>query len=254
MKDKQISVVHLFYMIIIALILMSFLLVIAFGGSKNANAMMGTASTVSSLILSVIAIVMTIVDLAGQRNTVSDLKETADKLETNLITVNEGIKDINSLKEAMLSTMSQTQESNRLIMQGISDLKEKYINDGDEPTENTDSKNIVADLDYLSEITKKASLNSYLNHSVGSGKTYTMMKYFEGLQDNQSDYEKNLTISIKNFLINNFEIGKKYKFDDFFVIFDHYDISRARLKKELEKLNNQGFILRDNNYYIIKAN
>jgi acyl-CoA synthetase (AMP-forming)/AMP-acid ligase II len=76
---------HLVYIIIIAMIVLSFFLVIAFGGSESASTTMGTASTVSSLILSVIAIVLSLIDVAGQRQSVVDLKETAEKLaETNV--------------------------------------------------------------------------------------------------------------------------------------------------------------------------
>lgn len=81
---KKIGVSHLVYIIIIFVIVLSFFLVIAFGGTKNASTMMGTASTVSSLILSVIAIVLSLLDVAGQRDSMVDLKETAEKLsETN---------------------------------------------------------------------------------------------------------------------------------------------------------------------------
>lgn len=63
---------HLVYIIIISIIVLSFFLVIAFGGTDNASTTMGTASTVSSLILSVIAIVLSLVDVAGQRQSMID--------------------------------------------------------------------------------------------------------------------------------------------------------------------------------------
>lgn len=75
-----VRVSHLVYLIIIAVIILSFFLVIAFGGLENASTMLGTASTVSSLILSVIAILMSLVDVAGQRQQIVDLKETSEQL------------------------------------------------------------------------------------------------------------------------------------------------------------------------------
>jgi uncharacterized integral membrane protein len=85
---------HLVYIIIIAIIVLSFFLVIAFGNTPNASVAMGTASTVSSLILSVIAIVLSLIDVAGQRQSIVDLKETAEKLTTSNVTSQELNKDL----------------------------------------------------------------------------------------------------------------------------------------------------------------
>ncbi|WP_349730439.1 hypothetical protein [Peribacillus frigoritolerans] len=117
MNKGYIRTGHLVYMIIIAIIVLSFFLVIAFGGLKNASTMLGTASTVSSLILSVIAILMSLVDVAGQRQQIVDLKETSEqlalsnesshKLIENLITK---IDEISLLKDSLLEQIKTNEE------------------------------------------------------------------------------------------------------------------------------------------------
>lgn len=83
-QPKMINQLHLIYPLIIAAISMVSLATYYYGGGSKAGEMVSFASTLSSIILSVIAIIMTIVDVAGQRNTILDLKETAEKLsETN---------------------------------------------------------------------------------------------------------------------------------------------------------------------------
>lgn len=85
LKDKTVRVEHLVYMIIIFVITLSFFLVIAFGEMPGSNNMLAVAGTVSSIILAVIAIVMSLIDVAGQRQSIIDLKETAESLSKTTI-------------------------------------------------------------------------------------------------------------------------------------------------------------------------
>lgn len=77
---KQIGIVHLIYTIIISLMLITFIAILAFGKSTAAGNQMNVAATSISIILAVIAILMTLVDVAGQRQSMIDLKETAESL------------------------------------------------------------------------------------------------------------------------------------------------------------------------------
>ncbi|WP_415272761.1 hypothetical protein [Bacillus siamensis] len=77
---KQIGIVHLIYTIIISLMLITFIAILAFGKSTVAGNQMNVAATSISIILAVIAILMTLVDVAGQRQSMIDLKETAESL------------------------------------------------------------------------------------------------------------------------------------------------------------------------------
>lgn len=244
MKGKNVSVVHLIYLGIIAIIILAFFLVFAFGDTDNAGKLVSAASTVSSLILSVIAIIMTIVDSAGQRNTISDLKETADKLEGNLISVNDGLEEINNLKEALLSSMGQIQESYDVLGEEITELKEKYSspqNDG--KSENVDYENVVRDLD---ELNKKISITrNYENINLGP--------YNYSHKHSLDSYrEKTISKKILDLLEKNYFKNERYEINDFIFIIETLKISKSRLKQELNTLVNRGFIERKDKFYIIK--
>lgn len=123
---------HLVYIIIISIIVLSFFLVIAFGGTDNASTTMGTASTVSSLILSVIAIVLSLVDVAGQRQSMIDLKETADKLyESNesasflIQDLTTKMVDLQEIKEQMIDAVKESDEWRKDLVEKIESIKQK---------------------------------------------------------------------------------------------------------------------------------
>lgn len=134
MKKGQIGVSHLVYIIIIFVIVLSFFLVIAFGGIENASRMVGTASTVSSLILSVIAIVLSLLDVAGQRESMIDLKETADKLQESNVSSSSLIEELTvkmhelqGMKEQMIEAVSASEEWQKGLVDEIQGLKQKEI-------------------------------------------------------------------------------------------------------------------------------
>ncbi|MEK4425886.1 coiled-coil domain-containing protein [Solibacillus sp. FSL K6-1523] len=239
MKKGYISIVHLIYIIIISVILLAFILVIAFGNTETANTTMGTASTVSSLILSVIAIVMTITDVAGQRNTVSDIKESAEKLQTNLSTVNKSIEEIGQLKEDLMESMRAINVSNQSIIKEISTLKGKYEkNDGEEPK--IENQEILKDLNELSERLKTVYVNPIAKKA-----------HFLSMPDNNSDFEDRIILNrILTYLVSH--IPEKFKLSDVIWMSEELKISRSRLKSELNKLVNKKILSRDGEYYIIQ--
>lgn len=226
MKKGYVRVSHLFYIIIIAVIILAFFLVIAFGGSENASTMIGTASTVSSLILSVIAIVMTIVDVAGQRDTVSDIKETAEKLESNLNTVNEGIEEINNLKDALMESMSLIQDSNLTVLNAVVELKEKYSKTEEGTQSNLDSENVLRDLENLSEKMKTTF-------------SFTDKFNYNNLQNGMNN--KLNRIIIESVLLNNPNINKQDINEISREIFEKYGIKihRPLIEQEIKRFNNR---------------
>lgn len=124
-KDKQIGVSHFVYVCIIALLIMSFILVFAFGGSQDAGNQVNVMATGISIILAVIAIFMTLVDVAGQRQSIIDIKETAEKLaESQTIsqeTVQKSIETLNELadfrKELLKSVSDYRNGTEELILE-----------------------------------------------------------------------------------------------------------------------------------------
>jgi|GEM_PF-4477792 len=229
MKKGYIRVSHLIYIIIIAVIILAFFLVIAFGGSTNASTTMGTASTVSSLILSVIAIVMTITDLAGQKDTISDLKETAEKFESNLITVNEGIEEINNLKDDLMESMRLIQDSNLTVLNAVVELKEKYSKTEEGTQSNLDSENILRDLENLSDKMKTTFSNL----------SFTDKFYYNNLQNGMNN--KLNRIIIESVLLNNPNINKQDINEISREIFEKYGIKihRPIIEQEIKRFNNR---------------
>ncbi|MCG1014411.1 MULTISPECIES: hypothetical protein [Bacillus] len=118
---KQVSTVHLYYLIIVSTLLISFIAILAFGKNPEAGDQMNVAATVTSIILAVIAIIMTLVDVAGQRQSIIELKETAERLKESNTVAQEMIENaINSLAD-----FEKTKES--LIESAVSSFKEETI-------------------------------------------------------------------------------------------------------------------------------
>jgi uncharacterized coiled-coil DUF342 family protein len=176
------------YIIIIFVIVLAFFLVIAFGGSENAGTMMGTASTVSSLILSVIAIVLSLMDVAGQRQSMVDLKETADKLHESNESSAALIQDLTAkmvelqgMKEQMTSAVAESEEWRTELISEIKELKEKGKIENDDLDQLFEKANkryslnvekLAADMPILSKseiesLAKKTMFDEYLKKNKG---------------------------------------------------------------------------------------
>ncbi|WP_342467504.1 hypothetical protein [Bacillus sp. FSL W8-0629] len=79
MKEK-VNVLHFVYICIIALLIIVSILVYVFGGNEDAGNQVNVMATGISIVLGVIAIFMTLADVAGQRQSITEIKETAKKL------------------------------------------------------------------------------------------------------------------------------------------------------------------------------
>lgn len=203
-KQGYIRVSHLVYIIIIAVIVLSFFLVIAFGGTENAGTMMGTASTVSSLILSVIAIVLSLIDVAGQRQTMVDLKETADKLhesnESAAVLTQElmtKINDLQDMKEQMVEAVKESDEWRK----GLDEWRKGLVEEIRGLKQKDDIKS--EDLENLYEKANKSisvNLNDFKNE----------IKYNpnKNKKDPQAD-------SVIHYLKNKFELNETLAYEEF---------------------------------------
>ncbi|MGE6624624.1 hypothetical protein [Bacillus pumilus] len=114
MLDKKISIGHFVYTTIIALLIITFILVFAFGDNKDAGNQVNVMATGISIILAVIAILMTLVDVAGQRQSIIDIKETAEKLMKNQKASDDALEKsietlefLSSFREEMLASVSE---------------------------------------------------------------------------------------------------------------------------------------------------
>lgn len=117
---KQVSMIHLIYLIIISVIVLSFVSILAFGGSPEAGNQMNVAATAVSIILAVIAILMTLVDVAGQRQSMIDLKETAESLRKSNETAQKMIKE-------SLDTVKKFDALEKTIIESVESFREETI-------------------------------------------------------------------------------------------------------------------------------
>lgn len=167
---------HLVYMIIIAVIVLSFFLVMAFGDKQTANTTIGTASTVSSLILSVIAILMSLIDVTGQRESMVDLKENAENLhKTNenaaslVEELMERLKDLQDMKDQMLEAVADSATLRSEFVDKLEELLSK---------ENIEAKDVE-------QIMKDVSLQKYLeNMTLGIPSYKKPQRGFEYILEN----------------------------------------------------------------------
>lgn len=133
--DKKISIGHFVYTTIIALLIITFTLVFAFGGNRDAGNQVNVMATGISIILAVIAILMTLVDVAGQRQSIIDIKETADKLMENQKASDEALEKtietldfLSNFREEMLASVSEFKDMTEENLKQLLD-KEKIEKD-----------------------------------------------------------------------------------------------------------------------------
>ncbi|MGG1697704.1 hypothetical protein [Bacillus zhangzhouensis] len=133
-KDKKIGVSHFVYTCIIALLIILFIAVFSFGGNQDAGNQVNVMATGISIILAVIAILMTLVDVAGQRQSIIDIKETAEKLaESQTIsqkTIQKSIETLDELvdfREEFLKSVSDYRNGTEELIQELFEKEEKSI-------------------------------------------------------------------------------------------------------------------------------
>lgn len=196
--ERKIDVSHLIYIIIIFIIVLSFFLVISFGGSSSANSTMGTASTVSSLILSVVAIVLSLIDVAGQRQSVFDLKETAENLKKSndksikqINYLQESLVEVSELKESLMNQIKQNVEWQEDIARILEQSRKKVNENVGEPE---DLKNVIRELnEKFDKVTE--SIKPSKNVGLNSIKNLSKYRILISIDD-----EKNKNLNLDNFI------------------------------------------------------
>ncbi|MGG1863592.1 hypothetical protein ABEP22_16850 [Bacillus safensis] len=242
MKDKQIGVVHLVYGCIIALLIITFTLVIAFGGNKDAGNQMNVMATGISVVLAVIAILMTLVDVAGQRQSIVDIKETAQKLTTtqdkSTETLRETLKtfeELSGFKEDLLGSVAIYKNGTEKLIKNLSEELKK---------EETVSKKYVENM--LEQIIKKSSdLDSTVKHLTHNSKSLRLNKNFEPdykvTDYKETDYKETL-IEMSDILYPN---QKKVRLEVFINDFKFF-FSKDIFFNILFDLEKDGYIITDN--------
>ncbi|MGK4098482.1 hypothetical protein AB0Y18_18905 [Bacillus altitudinis] len=177
MLNKKIGIGHFVYNIIIALLIITFTLVLAFGGDKDAGNQVNVMATGISIILAVIAILMTLVDVAGQRQSIVDIKETAEKLTITQATSQEALREtietiekLNGFREELLSSVTKYKNGTEGLIKNLSNkLTEKETVTKQDIEEvmkdfNKNTSNLDRKVKRLSSSEYRTSLNNLSNY------------------------------------------------------------------------------------------
>ncbi|MBU5263438.1 hypothetical protein [Bacillus atrophaeus] len=195
-KDrKQIGVVHLVYILIISILIITFISIIAFGGGKEAGNQMNVAATAVSIILAVIAILMTLVDVAGQRQSITDLKDAGEKLEISTQSANEmfaeaikAVSEFQNAKKDLMDSFSETISKLEEVNQGDT----QNLNDVIKDLKNKQSENISKYANGIGWI--KNDYKKLRASKDGSGRTkeelYLIYKTLKSFNESAVEYDK----------------------------------------------------------------
>lgn len=218
---------HLIYIIICMVIVILAILGITIWDKEDAGIGLNNAATASSIVLAVVAIVMTIVDIAGQRKTVSDLRDTAETLEENLVQTNKSLETVSSLENQLVETMERILKSHQELQQGISKIQQSF-----EPGEVIDKEKLVTQLELLKN--KTVVLPSHIR-----------------VKNNYDENKKHLIWAEIQLLLGS---GREYSIAEImkYGSVSSYGISRSLLKNVLNTLVNEGRILNNNGKYSLK--
>ncbi|MBM0064942.1 hypothetical protein [Alkalicoccobacillus gibsonii] len=174
MQNVYVNKLHLIYLLIIAgVVLLSFIAINHWTGDGASTALNNWA-TASSIVLAIVAIVMTLVDIAGQRNNIWDLKETSEMMRDNLIKVQAQVADLTGIKETLLSHMAEITASNEKLRDDITKFAED-VNKGDmtEEEQKKKSEELLNNLKKDNVIYNKSEANVLSNFLERSQRSLT---------------------------------------------------------------------------------
>ncbi|CEG29811.1 hypothetical protein [Bacillus sp. B-jedd] len=232
MKDKKVGAEHLIYMIIIFVIFISFTLVLSFGDIPNANSILGVAATVSSIILSIIAILLSLIDVAGQRQSVVDLKETADKLNATsaksqdlLLEMINKIEQIEVIRDSLLEDSVANAEWRKEVQNSLEAIK---------GTGNGENKIVV---DLLKKI--EESNNDYKYKQLSLSDIFDMdLKPIQ--TTGSTNIARNINV-INDYIYRNYLRGSSEKLNTLVdKIREETGLNRTRIKYAINKLIDNG--------------
>lgn len=129
-QKGYINTYHLYYLLGIASIIIILLTSFIFKSSEYAGSMLAFAATLSSVLLAVIAIIITLIDVSGQKQNVFDMKKEIEKLSE---IVNRSSSFSKELDRGLTKVENRYQENSKLLS-SLYKLVEESKSD-DEPEE-----------------------------------------------------------------------------------------------------------------------
>ncbi|PIC56665.1 hypothetical protein CSV80_13395 [Sporosarcina sp. P12(2017)] len=129
-KKGYIKTYHLYYLLGIAVIIIILLTSFIFKSSEYAGSMLAFAATLSSVLLAVIAIIITLIDVSGQKQNVFDMKKEIERLSE---IVNKSSSFSKELDRGLTKIENRYQENTNLLSSLYKLVEESKLDD--EPEE-----------------------------------------------------------------------------------------------------------------------
>jgi hypothetical protein len=127
---------HLMYLSLIFGIISLGLLALVFVESTTAITSLSYASTLLSIVLAVIAILITLWDVAGQKNTIFEIKSETDKLKATVEDLREAysgaddiIERIKTLQDYLVGMINDNNKLSHSILDSIENIKDSKDDD-----------------------------------------------------------------------------------------------------------------------------
>ncbi|MEK4271788.1 hypothetical protein [Paenibacillus sp. FSL R7-0026] len=223
---------HFIYIIVCLTLVILGILAMTIWDKEEAGIGLNNAATASSIVLAVVAIVMTIVDIAGQRSTISDLKDTSETLESNLNQTNDSLQTLSELQNQLLKTMDSISKSQEDLKDYISKLEKTYENEGP-----IDREKLNSELKSLKEKVVVLPNNRISN--------YSNIHFAYSKHSEITELSERIRFLLRSG--NEFSIAELMSDP----MISTLGITRAKLKDELTRLVRQGKVYNNNGKYSV---
>jgi hypothetical protein len=167
-RQKMIPRRDFIYLCIILTIAAIALVTIVLGDSTRAGENLNFAATLSSIILAVLAIVITLVDSSGQKEIISQLQDASEEINDSVENVRSTLSNTREQLSEVLKLKDELLEQSRLNMK---EIKDEFINEIKKQAKGESGEKITVEtlkeiLDQLEEKNARMFENSFQSLSI----------------------------------------------------------------------------------------
>lgn len=217
---------HFIYIVII--LVLSNVMIGAFllFGKKNALAHLSSAGTLLSIVLAIVAILITLWDIAGQKNSIYEIKEQIEKIKNvsdDIVNTSETIKENAEASDDILNSLKDFEEKSGANFEKLGSRLSEVIVIVEQlngPNQNDEEKQKV--LDELNKIQSDLKI-SQLSQLIKEAKRENETKASKMLKNEFKAYLKQFSIdeltyydirNIYNTFVNGYEDAKEFSLKD----------------------------------------
>lgn len=216
-KDLKLWKANIFwkYSVILCCIIISFIFALIWAGDESVGTYIGFSGTILSIVLSVIAILITLIDVAGQKGQVLEISESAKKLRELLNEQKVDYQNMNTelnilIKEDLIEVLKNNLESTKKFTEEVrknfiqEEKKEAFEKLADKYYNNINIKysNLMGDMDstftmYLDYDLNYKEMNDMERNLRKQGLFVSLGFYSDKSDENNPIYELNINY-VKN--------------------------------------------------------